>query len=146
MEMTVTDRGRSRTRHRDPDLQEEFEHHLDSLRDLGPAYTDTVAESLVERVDRLIDQRIEERLPRKVGRRQWPIARHNVGTVAAILLLGIPLSILINDEAGLSGVMAVAFGVVVVLGLDQWKSQLGRLGVFVVWLAIALAIAVISNL
>lgn len=108
--MTVTDRGRGRRRHRDLDLQDEFDHHLDTLRDLGPAYTDTVAESLAERVDRLIDQRIEERLPRKAGRRQWPIERRNLGTVAAILLLGIPLSILAADEVGLEPVMHLGCG------------------------------------
>lgn len=145
-DMTVSDRPQGRRRRPDTAWQEEFDHHLDTLRDLGPGYTDTVAESLVERVDRLIDQRIEDRLPRKAGRRQWPIERRNVGTISAILLLGIPLSILANDEAGLSGLMAVAFGVVVVLGLDEWKSQLGRWGVFIVWLTIVLAMAVISGL
>lgn len=144
--MTVTDRGRGRRRHRDLDLQDEFDHHLDTLRDLGPAYTDTVAESLAERVDRLIDQKIEDRLPKRPVRRQWPIERTNLGTVAAILLLFIPLSILTADEVGLSGMMAVAFAVAVVLGLDEWKSQLGRWGVFAVWLVMGLAIAVISGI
>ena len=144
--MTVADRGRGRTRHRDPELQEEFDNHLGTLRDLGPAYTDTVADSLLERIDLLIDQKIEDRLPRKAGRRQWPIERRNVGTVSAILLLGIPLSILAADEVGLSGVLAVAFAGVIVIGLDEWKSQLGRWGIFVVWLAIVLAIAVISGI
>ncbi len=144
--MPVTDRGRGRTRHRDPDLQEEFEHHLDTLRDLGPAYTDTVAESLAERVDRLIDQRIEERLPRKAGRRQWPISRHNVATVAAILLLGVPLALVAGHEGGPVGVMAVAFAVTIVLSLDEWKSQLGRWGIFAAWLLISLAIVVISGI
>jgi hypothetical protein len=144
--MPVTDRGRSRTRHRDPDLQEEFEHHLDTLRDLGPAYTDTVAESLVERVDRLIDQRIEERLPPKAARRQWPIARHNVGTGAAILLLGVPLALVAGHEGGPVGVMAVAFAVTIILSLDEWKSQLGRWGIFAAWLLISLALVVISGI
>ena len=60
--MSVKHQVRSQVTVANPEMKAELDSHLGALRDLGPVYTDTIAESFLARVDTLIDQKIEARL------------------------------------------------------------------------------------
>lgn len=108
--MSVKEQDRSRVTVADPELKAEFDSHLGALRDLGPAYTDTIADSFLARVDTLIDQKIEARMGSRPAPSQQTIRsneRSGLWPMVAILALGIPLTAVAGDAAGFYGVIVV---------------------------------------
>lgn len=59
--MAATQRPRPRTE-AETDLERELRLQLETLNELGPAYSDTVAANFLEQIEHLIDQRVEQRL------------------------------------------------------------------------------------
>ena len=92
-----------------PDAQQEISLHLDALRELGPGYSDEVAASLMERLDPLIEAKIDERLARRGTPNK--IDRHQIGALAITLGLAIPLTAVAGGIGGLAGI-AVVWGAI----------------------------------
>ena len=76
---------------------------LEAQRELGPAYDDAVVDALVDK----IEQRLTERRP---ARREGAITPLVLGSLG----LSIPLIAIAGGVAGLAGVIAVCFAIVLV--------------------------------
>lgn len=114
--MSVKDQDRSHVKVADPELKAEFDAHLGALRDLGPAYTDTVADSFLARVDTLIDQKIEARMGNQPAvRPKRASGQASPWPMVAILALGIPLTAVAGEVGGAWGVIAVWVALVYIL-------------------------------
>lgn len=94
-----------------PELQRELETHLETLRELGPQYTDTVAASLMERIERMVDARIEARLARQPRERS---SDEQVKMLAVSLSLAIPLIAIAASSAQFAGIFIVCVALVLI--------------------------------
>jgi hypothetical protein len=83
--------------------RDEAEAALEARRELGPAYEDEVVDALVDK----IEQRLAERRP---ARREGAITPLVLGSLG----LSIPLIAIAGGVAGLAGVIAVCFAIVLV--------------------------------
>lgn len=116
---------------RDPEIEQELNVHLDSLRELGPEYTDGVADAFLQRVEQLIDQRVDERLNagnRRAASRHHHSREHFVerqgrndehhgpGLLIGLAAVSIPMLAIAGGIAHLTGIIAVC-AVLVVFGL-----------------------------
>ncbi len=104
--MSVKHQVRSRVTVANPELKAELDSHLGALRDLGRAYSDTIAESFLARIDTLIDLKIEARLERggPTAERSGKAGDHaSIWSMIAIQALAIPLTAV----AGFWGVIVV---------------------------------------
>lgn len=96
-----------------PDIQQEISLHLDALRELGPGYSDAVAASLMERLEPLIEAKIDERLAQRGG--SGKIDQRQVGALAITLGLAIPLTAVAGGIAGLTGIAVVWVAILFIL-------------------------------
>lgn len=116
---------------RDPELEQELNVHLDSLRELGPEYTDGVADAFLQRVDQLIDQRVDERLngmsrgsaarhhgsaSKFVAQQSRKDEHHGPGLLIGLAAISIPMLAIAGGIAHLAGIVAVC-AVLLVFGL-----------------------------
>ena len=116
---------------RDPELEQELNVHLDSLRELGPEYTDGVADAFMQRVEQLIDQRVDERLSgasRGAARHHGSSGtghvtgqsrkdeHHGPGLLIGLAAISIPMLAIAGGIAHLAGIVAVC-AVLLVFGL-----------------------------
>lgn len=116
---------------RDPELEQELNVHLDSLRELGPEYTDGVADAFLQRVEELIDQRVDERLngaSRRSAARHGSSSHkivadqhhkdehHGPGLLVGLAAISIPMLAIAGGIAHLAGIVAVC-AVLLVFGL-----------------------------
>jgi len=86
----------------DDDLAQELKLHLQTLHDLGPSYSDEVAEAFIRHIDQRIDQRLERRLAQMSAQRG-----HDTGAIVWILVLAIPITAIVGGIAGLPGIVVV---------------------------------------
>ena len=91
----------------DTDLRREIELHLETLRDLGPEYTEPVARALVSHFDSLIEERVQLAL-RESGAHRSSSLREKQRFVLLILGFGIPLLAIAGGTGGAFGVLLVA--------------------------------------
>lgn len=101
-----------------PDAQQEISVHLDALRELGPGYSDAVAASLMERLEQLIEAKIDERLARSGG--SGKIDQRQVGALAITLGLAIPLTAVAGGIGGLTGFAVVWLAILFIL----WRLRI----------------------
>ncbi len=101
-----------------PDAQQEISVHLDALRELGPGYSDAVAASLMERLEPLIEAKIDERLARRGG--SGKIDQRQVGALAITLGLAIPLTAVAGGIGGLTGIAVVWAAILFIL----WRLRI----------------------
>lgn len=96
-----------------PELQRELQAHLETLRELGPGYSDTVAASLMQRLDRMVDEKIEARLSeRNLDRARTPGGP--IGMAAVTMGLGIPLTAIAGGIAEEGGILIVWLALVII--------------------------------
>lgn len=102
------------------EVEREVAVHLDTLRDLGPDYTDSMAKALVEQLNPLIDAKVQQALAGRGGSRDATI-REKRTMVAAILGISIPLLAIAGGTAGAVGVgfVAVAMFIIVVVAMTH---------------------------
>lgn len=86
----------------DDDLAQELKVHLQALHDLGPSYSDEVAEAFLRHIDRRIDERLEARLAKISTQR-----RNDAGAIVWSLVLAIPITAIVGGIAGLPGIVVV---------------------------------------
>src|SRR5579884_93239 len=101
---TVRSAQPPRLTHGGADLQHEIALHLETLRDLGPDYTEPVARALVSQLDELIELRVQEALQAGEVRRGSTL-REKQRFVLLILGFGIPLLAIAGGEGGAFGLM-----------------------------------------
>ncbi|MDI3340486.1 MAG: hypothetical protein QJR03_08125 [Sphaerobacter sp.] len=99
----------------DDDLARELSLHLQTLQELGPSYSDEVAAAFVRHIDRLIDERLEARLAAASHRLPRARDRRDLGAVAAILGLAIPITAVAGGIAGLGGILLVWAAILVIV-------------------------------
>lgn len=85
---------------------------MQTLEDLGPEYTESVALALADRLEGLIDERVRQALDAQGARRTTFAERQRF--VLGILALSIPLLAIAGGIGGLAGILAVALGVTVI--------------------------------
>jgi hypothetical protein len=90
---------------RDPRLRQDLQATLAAHKDLGPRYESELIDSFLNRLDRDIDVRIDQRLAR---RRRGPRSMFSaVVALAVSLLLAIPLVAVAGGIAGNNAILAV---------------------------------------
>lgn len=92
----------------------ELQIHLNALKDLGPEYTDAVAASLLERIDRVIDARVDARF-RDLVVSQCGRADSQIKLLATTFALGIPITAIAGGIAELAGIIAVWLGLAFII-------------------------------
>lgn len=97
------------------DLAQELKVHLQALHELGPAYSDEVATAFVRHIDRLIDERLEARLAQSSSRLPRAHDRRQLGTLAMVLGLAIPITAIAGGIAGLAGILMVWAAILVIV-------------------------------
>lgn len=105
--MAAGDSSRSASGIERAEIQSEVDAHLKTLRDLGPEYTDDVANAFMDRIDHLIDARVQQAVG---NRRIATVNRHaeQRKTLAMILGLSIPLLAIAGGIGGMVGLIVVA--------------------------------------
>ena len=103
------------------DLQEEARAHLGARKDLGPEYEDEIIESFVQKVERIIDARIDAklnqlRLPARPRNRVNPIA-----ILAIAMTLGIPLTAIAGGIAEETGIITVWVSILFLVLYFDWR-------------------------
>ena len=100
-------------------LEQEVAVHLDTLRQLGPEYTDSTAKALVDQLSPLIDARVQQALAGRGGKADVIGERRRM--VAMILGISIPLLAIAGGTAGAVGVgfVAVAMFIIVVVAMTH---------------------------
>jgi len=91
-------------------LQQEVALRLETLRELGPEYSDMVAKSLLEQLQPLIEATIEERLA--AGGGSSKLDQRRVVALGVTLGLAIPLTAV---AGGIAGVVGIAIAWVAIL-------------------------------
>ena len=104
----------------DLETRKQLHAHVAALKDQGQEWEDSLLASFLSsiehRVDRLVDQRVSERL-RDVQKRRGS----DTGRLAICLAFAIPLLAIAASAAGLTGVLAVMGGLVL-LNTDLLSS------------------------
>jgi hypothetical protein len=103
------------------DVREEARVHLHARRDLGAEYEDEIIESFVEKVERIIDARIEarleqRRLPARPRSRVSPFA-----VLGTAMVLGIPLTAIAGGIAGATGMLTVWLSIIFLVLYFDWR-------------------------
>lgn len=103
-----------------PDLQQELATHLETLRELGPEYTDAVARALMDQLNPLIEAKVQLALAERGGGKA-DVIKEKRGMVAAILGISIPLLAIAGGTGGPVGVafVAVAMFIIVVVAMTH---------------------------
>ena len=118
--MTVADKNHSSSPMRKAEIQRELDTHMTALRDLGPEYTDSVAESFLDRVDHLIGTRAKCEID---TRGAAPINKYHEQrkTLAMIFAFSIPLLAIAGAMGGLVGVAVVggAMGLIAIVAITH---------------------------
>ena len=111
MERTDRDPRRTQVAQRSrTDLQQELALHLETLRDLGPEYTDSVAAALLNEIDGLIESKVQQALAAGGAHRSITL-RERQRFVLMILAISIPLLAIAGGIGGLVGLVLVATAV-----------------------------------
>ena len=102
------------------EVEREVAIHLETLRDLGPDYTDSMARALVEQLNPLIDAKVRQAVAGRGGS-QSSVIKEKRTMVAAILGISIPLLAIAGGTAGGVGVgfVAVAMFIIVVVAMTH---------------------------
>lgn len=118
--MAVAEQDRSPSRARKAEIQRELDTHVNTLRDLGPEYTDSVAESFLDRVDQLAGARKRSEIA-TLGARQVNKYHEQRKTLAMIFAFSIPLLVIAGAFGGLVGVAVVggALGLIAVVAITH---------------------------
>jgi phage shock protein PspC (stress-responsive transcriptional regulator) len=100
------------------EIREEVQAHLAARRDLGPEFEDVVVDSLVEKVEKSLGDRIDAKIAQaRLSGGRSPAQRVNpMGLMAIVPCLGIPLTAVVGGVGGLAGIITVwgAVGLLVV--------------------------------
>ncbi len=101
-----------------PGLQQELANHLETLRDLGPEYTEAVAAALVDELNPLIEAKVHNALS---DRGKADVIKAKRTMVAVILGISIPLLGIAGGTGGVVGIafMAVAMFIIVVVAMTH---------------------------
>lgn len=111
--MSVVDPSQSQRQPTRAELEEEIATRLDTLRTLGPQYTDSVAKSLLDEIDHLIDAKIKAELPqRRSGRAD--VAHEKRNMLIAILAFSIPLLGIAGGTAGILGILFISAALMII--------------------------------
>ncbi len=118
--MTVAEQNRNSTRPRKAEIQRELDTHVNTLRDLGPEYSDSVAESFLDRVDQLAGLRAKSELSTH-GATQVNKYHEQRKTLAMIFAFSIPLLAIAGAFGGLVGVAVVggALGLIAIVAITH---------------------------
>ncbi len=102
------------------ELEQEAAIHLETLRDLGPEYTDSTAKALVEQLSPLIEAKVQQAIAGRGGG-QAQVIKEKRAMVAAILGISIPLLAIAGGTGGAVGVgfVAVAMFIIVVVAMTH---------------------------
>jgi hypothetical protein len=98
---------------------------LGAHRDLGRDYDRAIAESVVDRMSRDIDARVDMRVTEVLGTPRLRLRRRSGGTFLALssLALGIPISAISGAYAHATG-LAIAWGGIAVVNLaNAWRRD-----------------------
>ena len=100
------------------EIREEVQAHVAARRDLGPEFEDDVVDSLVQKVEKALGDRIDAKIAqaRLSGGRSSGQRVNPMGLMAVVLCLGIPLTAVAGGVGGLAGIITVwgAVGLLVV--------------------------------
>ena len=92
-------------------VRQELEATVEARRELGPSHDKELVEGFLERIDKELDRRIDERIasqrPRKTGTVVHPA---NLG-------VAIPLVVLAGVFGGAVGVVAICIALVLIFGI-----------------------------
>lgn len=118
--MAVAEQDRSSTRTRKAEMQRELDTHVNTLRDLGPEYTDSVAESFLDRLDQLAGARTRSEIDTR-GAMQINKYHEQRKTLAMIFAFSIPLLAIAGAFGGLVGVAVVggALGFIAIVAITH---------------------------
>lgn len=101
----------------DADVRGQLRSHLAALAEMGPEWQEPMVESflsrLEQRVDEIVDRRVQERLRDLPAHRKRSVSRLAISLAFAIPLMGIA-----GGFAGLTGVELV-LGAILLLNWDQ---------------------------
>lgn len=112
--MTVAGQSQSPNHTQTAEIQRELDTHVNTLRDLGPAYSNSVAESLLDRVDQLAKARARSEFSTRGATINK--YREQRKTLAMIFAFSIPLLAIAGGTGGLIGV-AIVGGVLGLIAL-----------------------------
>ncbi|MCZ7414649.1 MULTISPECIES: hypothetical protein [unclassified Streptomyces] len=123
----------------DPEMKRELDATLQTREELGPEYDDALVDSFLEKVDVRLNEIVDTRVRRRLAEQRMSAVREassgrrgldgpsGPGAVFALavisLVLGIPLSAVAGDQAGLAGILVAWAGIV---GVNAFHSA-GRL-------------------
>lgn len=94
-------------------LREEARVHLEARRELGPEFEEQIVESFVQRIEKLLDERIAAHLEqRRLGQTRPRTPVNPVAVLAIAMALGIPLTTIAGGIAGATGIFAVWVGII----------------------------------
>lgn len=118
--MTVAEQSQSPTRARKADIRHELDTHVNTLRDLGPEYTDSVAESFLDRIDQLAGTRTRSEIDTR-GATQVNKYDEQRKTLAMIFAFSIPLLAIAGAFGGLVGIAVVggALGLIAIVAITH---------------------------
>ena len=96
--------------------REDIEAVLEVRRELGASYEPALVDSFAERIERVIDSRVEARLAQERGHGSAEGQRRTQQMVLGIVSLGtgIPITAVAGVQAGLPGVVAAWAGIAAV--------------------------------
>lgn len=118
--MTVAEQSQSPTRARKAEIRHELDTHVNTLRDLGPEYTDSVAESFLDRIDQLAGTRTRSEIETR-GATQVNKYHEQRKTLAMIFAFSIPLLAIAGAFGGLVGIAVVggALGLIAIVAITH---------------------------
>lgn len=102
------------------ELERELATHLDTLRDLGPDYTDSVARAFMDQLDSLVEEKVRAELADSGGGRA-KVIQEKKKLIAAILVISIPLFGIAGGTGGTVGIafMAIAMFIIVIVAMTH---------------------------
>ncbi len=118
--MAVAEQNQSATRTRKAEVQRELNTHVNTLRDLGPEYTDSLAESFLDRIEQLAGTRTRSAIDTR-GATQINKYHEQRKTLAMIFAFSIPLLAIAGAFGGLVGVAVVggALGLIAIVAITH---------------------------
>jgi hypothetical protein len=99
------------------DLGQELAATVEARRELGPDHDEVLVAGFLERIDRELDRRVEERVARRTPgkRRSSPLHPGN-------LALCIPIVAIAGGTGGIAGLIVAFAALVIVFGLAETRS------------------------
>ena len=118
--MPVTEKNHSSSPIRKAEIQRELDTHMTALRDLGPEYTDSVAESFLVRVEHLIGTRAKSEIDTR-GAGSVNKYHEQRKTLAMIFAFSIPLLAIAAMAGSFVGVAVVggALGLIAIVAITH---------------------------